>query len=527
MHWLDRITSTVAPRWTLDRAKARIQTDILARHFEAATVGRRTQGWRRHMTDANAANGPSLSTLRDITRDLVRNNSYAESALSVIVDQVVGWGIQPTVENEWFTRWAESTACDAAGRQNLAGLQRLAMRTVVESGEVLIRRLWYKPEDPRLLPFKLQVLEPDFLDTAKEEAIPNGRGRIIQGVEFDASGQRVAYWLFPEHPGSSTRSTSRRFSGSQRIGADEVLHVYRQQRPGQVRAASWFAPTLLTAKDFDELADAKIMQQKIAACLGIATTDVDGLGEREENPDKPPIDKIFPGMVQHFPAGRQLHVIQPPSVRDYPELAKITLQSWAAGVGCSYSDMTGDYTELPFSAARMERLRQWGRVQDWRWGIMVLQLLDPVWAWAREAAEISGVALEERTEWTGAPLPMIEPDKEGLAVQRNIRTGIMSISEAIRERGYNPKTFLAEYKRDLDQLDELGIVLDSDARKMTQAGQLQAAGKAPDVGEDVRELRELLVVAIRELEERPRPRKKRAAAPPAKLNGNGSHDPAN
>ena len=68
---------------------------------------------------------------------------------------------------------------------------------------------------------------------------------------------------------------------------------------------------------------------------------------------------------------------------------------------------------------------------------------------------------------------MIEPDKEGLAYQRNIRTGIMTLSEAIRERGYDPDDLLAEMKADNAKLDAMGLVLDSDARRMTQAGQAQ------------------------------------------------------
>jgi capsid protein len=67
-------------------------------------------------------------------------------------------------------------------------------------------------------------------------------------------------------------------------------------------------------------------------------------------------------------------------------------------------------------------------------------------------------------------MPMIEPDKEGLAYQRLIRTGITTLSEVIRERGYDPETVWKEMAADNKRLDELGLVLDSDARNTTQAG---------------------------------------------------------
>jgi capsid protein len=73
------------------------------------------------------------------------------------------------------------------------------------------------------------------------------------------------------------------------------------------------------------------------------------------------------------------------------------------------------------------------------------------------------------------PLPFIDPSQEGLAVQRNVRSGITSLPEAIRERGYDPDELLDEIAAFNKKLDDLGIVLDTDPRKMSQAGQQQSA----------------------------------------------------
>lgn len=522
VHWIDRLTESVAPRWTLKRQRARLASELIARNYEAASVGRRTQGWRRVMTDANAANGPSLSMMRDLARDLVRNNPYASSALATIVDQVVGYGIRATIDHERWQQWSETPACDVAGRQNLAGLTRIVMRGVVESGEMLVRRHFREASAELPLPIQLQVLEPDFLDTMRDQALPNG-GRIIQGIEFDAQQRRVAYWLFGEHPGGRFTSSTARFSQSQRIPADEIVHVFRQDRAGQVRAVSWFAPVLLTFKDFDELSDATLVKQKIAACLAIATIDTEGIGEPlgDADPDNAALDKIYPGMIKNLPIGRDIKVIEPPTVREYPDFARITLQGIATGIGLSPEGLTGDYTDLPFSAARMSRLRQHDRVHDWRWNMLIPQFLDPVWSWAMQASAIMGETVVERTDWTPPPLPMIEPDAEGLAIQRNIRTGISTLSESLRERGYDPRKALEEMARDWELLDELGLVLDSDPRKMTQAGQLQSAGAPADDSRGLRDLRELMDELRRALEAKRSPRRK-AAAP---INGNGSHAP--
>jgi lambda family phage portal protein len=264
-----------------------------------------------------------------------------------------------------------------------------------------------------------------------------------------------------------------------------VLHVYRQDRASQMRGASWFAPVLLKFKDFDDFDDATLMKQKIAACLAVITTDSDGTAAPLGTVDaeSPTIDSLEPGGILNLTPGREVQVVQPPSVREYPDYVRTTLRAIATGLGVSYEDLTGDYSDVNFSSARMSRLRHWARVEDWRWRMLIPQFCDPVWAWAMQTAAIMGAGAAPAVRWTAPPLPMIDPSNEGLAYQRNIRTGIMTLSEAIRERGFEPEEFLAEYAEDNARLDKLGIVLDSDARATTQAGnprQQQAAQATPE-----------------------------------------------
>lgn len=480
--WIDRVTRTVAPAWTLQRLRARMAVDLLARHYEGAASGRRTAGWSRNSTDPNASTGPHVGRLRDAARDLVRNNPYAESGLTTIVDQTVGWGLtaKPLVPNARlklaWDAWANTTACDADARSDFAGFQKSVMRAVAQDGEVLVRRRWRRPEDGLPIPLQLQILEADFLDTSKHGVTLPGGGRIVYGVEFNAIGQRVAYWLYPEHPGNSAWTTP----DSVRIPAGGVLHIYKPTRPGATRGASWFAPVLLRMKDFDEFEDATLMKQKIAACLAVLTTDVDGTAgpTGEADTEDPTIDWLRPGMIKSVAAGQSIEVVQPPAATDYAEYAQASLRSQAAGLGVTYEDYTGDYTELPFSAARMSRLRIWGQVEDRRWRMLVPQFCDPVWAWAMEAAAIMRLASADEppaARWSAPPMPMIEPDKEGLAYQRLIRCALISQSEAIRERGYDPDELFAEIAKDNATIDKLSIVSDADPRKMTQAGQTQGA----------------------------------------------------
>ncbi len=483
---LDRFIAWWSPKWGETRARSR----LMARHFEAAAVGRRTSGWQRKLTDANAAaSGPSLSFLRAQARDLVRNNPWARRGLRRITTNTVGWGIRPKASGKGadrvmalWKRWGETTECDAAGRLTFYGLQRLVMRTVVESGEVIIRRRRRLPADGLTIPMQLQVLEPDYIDTSRDGIVGPAGGPIIQGIEFDLIGRRVAYWLFDQHPGGRSLITP----VSKRVAADGILHVYDQDRPGQVRGPSWFAPVDVRLHDFDEFEDATLMKQKIAACMAAFVTDLDGTGVAlgqagTDNASGQPSDTFEPGMILSLPPGKQVTVANPPQATDHQSFSATALRGVAAGLGVTYEDLTGDYSQVNYSSARMARLAHYSDVDDWRWNMLIPQFCAPAWAWMLETLALAGEDVENApAEWTPPPTPMLDPDKEGMANSRMIRAGQKTHDEMVREQGYNPEEFWKEYAAGLKRLDDLGIVLDSDPRRTTGAGQVQAPSNAGD-----------------------------------------------
>jgi lambda family phage portal protein len=488
----ERLIGWLSPKWAETRARSR----LMARHYEAASSGRRTSGWHRLSSDANAAaSGPTLAHLRGQARDLVRNNPWARKGLRTIVRNTVGYGIRPKangrnaelIANLWKV-WAETTQCDAAGRLNFYGLQRLVMRTVVESGEVLIRRRWRLPKDGLAVPMQLQVIEPDLIDTGKDSTRGEAGGRITQGIEFDMLGRRVAYWLFDQHPGGRTGLLS---PVSRRVPADNILHVYEQERAGQLRGPSWFASVDVRLHDFDEFEDATLMKQKIASCMAAFVTDLDGTGAAlgtagTDAATGQPTDELAPGMILNLPVGKQVTFATPPPATDHQSFSATVLRAVAAGLGVTYEDLTGDYSQVNYSSARMARLAHWADVHDWRWNMLIPQFCAPAWSWMVEALLLAGVDVDEApADWTPPPAAMIDPDKEGAAVTKNVRAGVMTHDEMVREQGHDPDTFWKEYAAGLKRLDDLGIVLDSDARKTTGSGQAQAqepAAKAPANG---------------------------------------------
>jgi lambda family phage portal protein len=473
---LDRMIGLVAPRLAVQRERARIALDMLRglEPYEAASYGRRTHGWYRGgATDANVGSA-GLSRLRELARDLERNVDLASGVLDQLETDIVGTGIVPTASLPAFKAWSESTQCDGDGRNDLAGLQKLVTRSAWRDGEVLARRRW-RSGAGLALPFQVQMLEADYLDTAREGLLANGN-RIVQGVEFDQLNQRVAYYLFREHPGSSFAYASLPL-GSVRVPASEILHVFRGKRAGAVRGPSPFAPAIGRFMNFETLDDATLTKQLVAACLAVLTVDTDGTAPALGTAimGTPNLDELYPGLIANVPPGRDVKIVEPPRVNEFGPYSKTVLRRLARAFGMTYEDFTGDYSEVNFSSGRLGRLGYQARSESWRWHVLILQFLIPVWGWATEAAAIAGLPALPPTDWTAPGWPMLEPDKEGLAAQRNIRAGILSPFDAIRERGYDPKPYLQAMAEEWAFIRSLGLVLDSDPSKMTQAGQVQSS----------------------------------------------------
>jgi hypothetical protein len=143
---------------------------------------------------------------------------------------------------ELWNAWAKTTECESEGRHTFYGLQHLAMKTIVESGEVLFRRRWRaqgRTDDPAAAPDARGRLSRPLEASFREP----GRRADHPGVEFDKIGRRAAYWLFARTRGAA--GTPRR----RRVPASEVCTSSTRERPGQSRGVSWFAAAIVNLKD--------------------------------------------------------------------------------------------------------------------------------------------------------------------------------------------------------------------------------------------------------------------------------------
>ncbi len=478
---LDRFISFFSPEAAARRAKFRLLEQHLSSHarkYEGAARGRRGANWFASGASPNLEIAAPLPTLRNRSRDLVRNNPYAEKGIRFITAVTVGTGIIPVSThpsermakkiNGFWKEWGETTACDAARKLDIYGLQGLGMRSISEAGEGLQRRVVTRDKN---WPIKVQALEPDHIATDRCEELPGG-GRILHGVELDASGAFVALWIHPRHPGDMMFS----IKDAIRIPEAEISHSFRVDRPGQLRGVPWLSPVMLRLKDFDEYVDAQLMRQKIAACWAAFIQDME---EPDDNPgasstsaaNAPSPEHFVPGMIETLPPGKTITLANPPGVQNYAEFSGVTLHSIAAGLGITYEALTSDLKGTNYSGFKGGKIDMDRLIKQWQFLMIIPQVCDRNWQWFNEGLVLTGRIKASDIYpalWTPPRREMVDPTKEVPAMKEAMRAGIMSRPAVIRELGDDPAQVNAEIAADNAECDRLGIVLDSDARHDVQ-----------------------------------------------------------
>ena len=490
MNFIDRALGFVSPESALRRARARAALDAVLR-YEGASHSRRAAGWRTASgASANSEARPAMSVLRDRSRDLARNDDYGSRAIVLVKNNLTGAGVIPVFKSqskakarklkELWTEWAEDDVLgDFDENGNIYALQGLIARTMAESGECLALRHFVKDSRKRV-PLEVQVLEPDHIDGSKDSG-RRMRGEAFNclGISFDGRGKRRGYWLYENHPGDGVGTLS-----SREYAAADVIHAFRRDRPEQIRGIPWLAPCLLRLRDLDDYEDAQLLRQKIAACFSVFVTDPDGTDSSKESEE---LERIEPGRVEYLPPGRSIEFSSPPTpgVENYDSYTRQVLRGIAVGTGLTYEMLSGDYGQVNFTSGRMGKSDFWAELDVWQWQVFHPKVLVPLGRWFLEACDLAGFDIRGvRVEWVFPKRQLVDPTREIPAITKSIRSGFTSRQQQIRELGYDPEEVEREIAEDNANADEKGLIFDSDPRRVSNGGQVQAEKASPNKSEE-------------------------------------------
>lgn len=301
---VDKVVNYFNPVKGKARFVARTEMAIAGGYTGARRDRRETQSWNTRGNDADTDILPDLPTLRERSRDSIRNIPIATGIINSKVLNVVGTGLtpQPQIDRDilglsseaaeawekdarrWFWLWAESKECDASRQLNFYEQQDVAFRQVLENGDVLVlKKRFQRPGSPFYL--KHQLIEADRLCN------PNSKrdtATLAGGVERDDNGAPKIYHILKQHPGSITTGVKREWTSIPAYGAKSgqpnALHLFKMMRPGQSRGVPDLAPVLETLKQISRLTEAELMASVVSSMLTIfietptGNPDIPGMG---------------------------------------------------------------------------------------------------------------------------------------------------------------------------------------------------------------------------------------------------------
>jgi capsid protein len=250
------------------------------------------------------------------------------------------------------------------------------------------------------------------------------------------------------------------------------------------RGVSCLAPVILRLRDLQDLLDARLMKEKIAACLAAVVVDPESMGQAEQ---KSTIgSRLQPGGVVSLAPGQDLRVVNPPATNELPQTIKTYLLEIAAGIGVTYEELTGDYTGGSFTQGRMGWIGFQRRLKADTWQTLEPTVFRRVWQWAATAMSVVGTNTDGLVgDWTPPKRELFDPQSEVQSIRDRIRCGLLPPQEAIRAEGYEPEDVIKLWQEWMVLLDAAGITLDIDPRKVSAAGLTQgrpAGTVLPPVG---------------------------------------------
>lgn len=303
MNLLDRAIAVVSPERAVRRVAARTALEFANSgygNYGANLTKKSMRGWMYHGGSPKEDIEDNLDVLRQRSRDAYMGIPTASAALKTMRTNVVAGGLMPSPQidadylrltNEQaealqaqilreFALWADTPVCDADRVDNFYKLQQLAFLSYLMNGDAFaLLPMKEQPGQPYSLRVRVieadRVCSPDGYDRLVPCEVKGHKVHsIVQGVETDADGMVIAYWICNQHPLSSLSNQAgalewTRVEAYGSSGRPNVLHVMNRERAGQRRGVPVLAPVLEALKQLGRYTEAEITAAVISAMFTV------------------------------------------------------------------------------------------------------------------------------------------------------------------------------------------------------------------------------------------------------------------
>lgn len=470
-----------APPHAVPQPTATRQPIPRKRKIDAGEVTRLNASWTPSNRSADEEIRRSLDRIRARSRDLAYNNEYAKKYLQMVQTHIVGpsgftlqslvmEGRKPdrlardAIELAWWN-WGLPGVCEATGRHSFPEFTRLVVETVARDGEALILR---RRGAANAYGYELKLLEIDRLPADKNELLKDGNS-IVMGVELDADGRAVAYWL---NFGSLDAAQAIKLT---RVSAEDILHIYRPGRPEQHRGLPWMTPVMTGLKMLSGYEEAAIVAARVGAAKMGFYTSPDGTADplADDQVDGEFYTDAEAGAFAVLPPGYDFKSWDP----DYPhqgykDFVQARLRSIASGLGIAYHTLANDLADVNYSSARagtLEERDNWIVLQNWLIGTFLRPVFLDWLASALKSGAITmpmGSALPAEKyekfaahEWQGRRWTWVDPLKDIEAARLAIKSGIASPQMIAAQNGVDIDDILQAIAAFEGRVRETGVTL--------------------------------------------------------------------
>ncbi|WHG78077.1 phage portal protein [Escherichia coli] len=460
----------------INKSVEKYQNDLNKRSL--GLVGDRIDGQLQQDTITGTFNKALKSNgkrLYDQGRTLALNTSVGSRYTQYIADMVVGTGLDPKpsivksngkldsalnkqIENA-FWKWAQNAKrFSRNGRFNFRELLVMAERERVMGGECFIVLTKENNE------LNVSILSADKCDWTLNREVSKERA-IYQGVEYDVNTMRpVAYWF------RKINLLTQTYTGDNyRVDASQVCHYYQPLAAESLRGVTDFLPVIKDIAHQDAFRETAIVQKRIAASsMGFIERPKDSgddfdTGEDDEQYQAPEVVQDFaPGTIQELPEGATIKSIQATqSGDDFNSFNDAMFTSVSMGLGVFKQGLTGDCSQINYSAARFGELLQRNRVKSLQNKLIETVVLPIFEAYlrhysARGIVPIRITAIPHIIDNT----TIIRPRFESVDVIKDVNAdialidkGLKSRTAVILERGDDPEKVFSEIQAEKSALN--------------------------------------------------------------------------
>ena len=437
---------------------------LLQGRYDAAAT---TDNNRRHWAhadglSADAAASPDVRrVLRNRSRYEVANNSYARGIVSTLANDVIGTGprLQMLTGDPDADRRIEHAFAQWARAIGLPAKLRTMRMARAESGEafLLIAR---NPEQSSPVQLDIRLIEADQVATPD---LTLNDPHIIDGIVFDQFGNPVEYHVLKQHPGDRRWLSNLKYD---RIPADEIVHYFRADRPGQSRGIPDITPALPLFAQLRRFTLAVISAAETAADFaGVLYTDAPANGEAE---DVEPMDAIEleQRMLLTMPGGWKMSQIkaEQPSTT-YSEFKREILNEIARCLNMPYNVAAGNSSGYNYASGRLDHQTYFKSIRIEQAHIE-RTVLDRIFeAWLDEAVLVEGLlpqsmrmaGANHQHQWFWDGNEHVDPAKEANAQAMRLNSRTTSIAREYAKQGLDWEAELRQIAKERSLMRELGI----------------------------------------------------------------------